>query len=157
MLTEDDPLFANWDQDETAIEATYAEQDPAEVAVDLIEAAGARRRPLLDGDDRDLRAPGDPESNGSAFTVERSGRTTCTTWSTTSTTSAHEAHRVLGPARPRDRPGRSRTWSELFVLTELGNRTTVEALDAGVPPAGVVGSVARAGAARDRALILTDL
>lgn len=28
----------------------------------------------------------------------------------------------------------SRSWAELFVLTELGNRTTVEALEAGVAP-----------------------
>lgn len=28
MLTEDDPLFANWDQDATAVEERYAEQDP---------------------------------------------------------------------------------------------------------------------------------
>ena len=32
MLTEDDPQFANWDQDETAIAERYAEQDPATVA-----------------------------------------------------------------------------------------------------------------------------
>ena len=40
MLTEHEPQFVNWDQDETAIEARYAEQDPGEVDVDLIEAAG---------------------------------------------------------------------------------------------------------------------
>lgn len=28
----------------------------------------------------------------------------------------------------------SRSWAELFVLTELGGRTVVEALEAGVPP-----------------------
>ena len=40
MLTEDDPLFANWDQDVTAVEDRYAEQTPATVA-DGLEAAGA--------------------------------------------------------------------------------------------------------------------
>lgn len=40
MLREDEPTFANWDQDETAIASRYSEQDPAEVDVDLIEAAG---------------------------------------------------------------------------------------------------------------------
>ncbi len=39
MLTHDDPQFANWDQDVTAIESRYAEQDPATVAVELVEAA----------------------------------------------------------------------------------------------------------------------
>ena len=32
MLTEDEPRFANWDQDETAVEGRYGEQDPATVA-----------------------------------------------------------------------------------------------------------------------------
>ncbi len=40
MLTEDEPRFANWDQDETAIASRYADQDPTEVDVELIEAAG---------------------------------------------------------------------------------------------------------------------
>jgi hypothetical protein len=39
---------------------------------------------------------------------------------------------------------RSRTWAELFVLTELGSRTTVEALDAGVSPKEVWAAVWRA-------------
>ena len=30
MLGQDDPLFPNWDQDETAVADRYAEQDPAE-------------------------------------------------------------------------------------------------------------------------------
>jgi hypothetical protein len=39
MLTEDDPTFANWDQDATAVEARYGEQDPPQVAAQLAEAA----------------------------------------------------------------------------------------------------------------------
>ncbi|WP_310528690.1 DUF3046 domain-containing protein [Nocardioides sp.] len=39
---------------------------------------------------------------------------------------------------------RSRSWAELFVLSELGNRTTVEALDAGVAPKQVWAAVWRA-------------
>jgi len=39
MLDEDDPLFANWDQDETAVTARYREQDPRAVAEDLRAAA----------------------------------------------------------------------------------------------------------------------
>jgi len=38
MLAEDDPLFTNWDQDQTAVEDRYGEQDPATVAVELAEA-----------------------------------------------------------------------------------------------------------------------
>lgn len=72
MLTQDEPVFANWDQDEVAVAARYSEEDPTEVDVDLIEAAGhvagaystvtaetARRRGL--------------RSNGSEFTVETLG------------------------------------------------------------------------------------
>ena len=41
MLNEDDPLFANWDQDATAIEERYDQRDPAVVATELVEAANA--------------------------------------------------------------------------------------------------------------------
>ena len=39
ILAEDDPLFANWDQDETAVVERYAEQHPAQVRRELTEAA----------------------------------------------------------------------------------------------------------------------
>jgi hypothetical protein len=39
MLTVEDPLFDNWDQDQTAIESRYREQDPVEVSRDLDAAA----------------------------------------------------------------------------------------------------------------------
>ena len=39
MLTEDDPTFANWDQDATAVDDAYGEQDPATVAAELVDAA----------------------------------------------------------------------------------------------------------------------
>jgi hypothetical protein len=39
MLRDDDPLFANWDQDRTAIEERYASQDPAMVSRELFDAA----------------------------------------------------------------------------------------------------------------------
>jgi hypothetical protein len=38
MLGEDDPLFANWDQDETAVEDRYGEQDPRTVSGELADA-----------------------------------------------------------------------------------------------------------------------
>jgi hypothetical protein len=40
MLTEDDPAYANWDQDVTAIEGRYGEQDPRAVAAELRADAG---------------------------------------------------------------------------------------------------------------------
>ena len=39
LLTQDDPLFENWDQDATALEDRYDLQDPQVVAVELAEAA----------------------------------------------------------------------------------------------------------------------
>jgi hypothetical protein len=39
MLDTDDPLYANWDQDETAIAERYNEQDPAVVGRELLAAA----------------------------------------------------------------------------------------------------------------------
>ncbi|MFJ8625677.1 DinB family protein [Kitasatospora sp. NPDC093550] len=39
MLDQDDPLFANWDQDETAVAERYGEQLPGVVAGELAEAA----------------------------------------------------------------------------------------------------------------------
>jgi hypothetical protein len=41
MLTTEDPLYPNWDQDVTAVEERYGEQDPATVAQELMEAAEA--------------------------------------------------------------------------------------------------------------------
>src|SRR5437868_42516 len=39
MLGEDDPTFPNWDQDATAEADAYRSQNPARVAVELLEAA----------------------------------------------------------------------------------------------------------------------
>jgi hypothetical protein len=39
MLTEENPTFANWDQDETAVSERYGEQDPAVVSVALVHNA----------------------------------------------------------------------------------------------------------------------
>jgi len=73
MLDEVDPQFPNWDQDETATAERYAEQDPATVARELLEAAAvvAERYESVPPDAwgrRGLR------SNGSEFTVESLGR-----------------------------------------------------------------------------------
>jgi hypothetical protein len=39
MVETDDPLYANWDQDETAVADRYNEQDPAVVATELAAVA----------------------------------------------------------------------------------------------------------------------
>lgn len=72
MLDEDEPTFANWDQDATAVESQYGNQDPATVAVELIEAAGtvAGIYATVDDATKDRRGY---RSNGSVFSVESLG------------------------------------------------------------------------------------
>jgi DinB superfamily len=68
MLTEDEPQFPNWDQDETAISDDYGSQDPGTVATELFDAAGIVA-------DTYANVPADAwsrrglRSNGSEFTV----------------------------------------------------------------------------------------
>lgn len=73
MLTADEPRFANWDQDATAIEEKYAEQDPAVVSVELVEAA-AEVAAVYAGVAGDQWERGGLRSNGSVFTVASIGR-----------------------------------------------------------------------------------
>lgn len=72
MLEQDDPQFANWDQDVTAVESRYAEQDPAEVSVALVEAAADVAAVYAGVLDDQWQRPG-TRSNGSVFTVETLG------------------------------------------------------------------------------------
>jgi hypothetical protein len=69
MLTEDEPRFPDWDQDQTAIADDYASQDPATVASELFDAASIvadtyTNVPAGGWSRRGLR------SNGSEFTIE---------------------------------------------------------------------------------------
>lgn len=73
MLTEDDPEFANWDQDVTAIEQRYWTQPPATVAEELREAADAIGDAFAAVDGSQWQRPG-RRSNGSVFTVDTFAR-----------------------------------------------------------------------------------
>ena len=69
VLTEDDPEFANWDQDATALAENYNAQNPATVASELGDAARAL------ADDFAAVPPGNRQrtgrrSDGSNFSVE---------------------------------------------------------------------------------------
>ncbi|MCZ2264035.1 MULTISPECIES: DinB family protein [unclassified Isoptericola] len=73
MLAEDDPAFANWDQDVAALEGDYAHQDVATLVAEL-DADGAAVAAAFDA-----VAPGEEErtgrrSNGSVFTVRTLGQ-----------------------------------------------------------------------------------
>jgi hypothetical protein len=73
MLDEDDPQFANWDQDETAVVDRYDQQDPAVVAVELA-ASGSSLAEAYDAVRPDQWPRRGYRSNGSIFTVESLGR-----------------------------------------------------------------------------------
>jgi hypothetical protein len=69
VLTQDGPRFDNWDQDATAVASRYAEQDPARVDAELVEAAGhvAGLYAAVPPGSAGRRGT---RSNGSEFTVE---------------------------------------------------------------------------------------
>ena len=69
MLDEDDPVFANWDQDTTAVDDDYASQDPAVVA-SAIAANAAAFAQFLDGVPDDAWDRPGRRSDGARFTVE---------------------------------------------------------------------------------------
>ena len=73
MLDEDDPLFANWDQDATALERRYWEQDPATVAREAIEASEIVATRFARVSDVQWNRPG-RRSDGSDFTIDTIGR-----------------------------------------------------------------------------------
>jgi hypothetical protein len=73
MLDEDDPLFANWDQDETALAERYDAQDPAVVAGELAAAGDAVAASFAAvGDDQWDRVG--RRSDGAVFTVRSFAR-----------------------------------------------------------------------------------
>jgi len=73
MLQQDDPLFPNWDQDQTALEKRYWQDDPAVVAVQLSDAANAAAATFDAVTGAQWQRTG-RRSNGSVFTVQTLGR-----------------------------------------------------------------------------------
>jgi len=73
MLSQSDPLFPNWDQDETAVTDRYGEQDPAEVAAALRQAAFAISG-RFEGVTGDQWQRTGARSDGARFTVETFAR-----------------------------------------------------------------------------------
>ena len=73
MLTEDDPLFANWDQDETAVAERYGEQDPALVGPALRDAAAAVAARFAGVTGAQWDRPG-RRTDGTVFTVDSFAR-----------------------------------------------------------------------------------
>jgi hypothetical protein len=73
MLTQDDPLYPNWDQDETAVNECYSEQDPDRVQVELVEAADRLAALFATVLGEAWERPG-RRSDGAAFTTETFAR-----------------------------------------------------------------------------------
>ena len=73
MLTEDDPLYPNWDQDETAVADDYASRIPAVVADELASAAEALAASFAAVSGEQWLRPG-RRSDGASFTVETFAR-----------------------------------------------------------------------------------
>ena len=87
MLTEDDPRFANWDQDETAIRERYAEQDPEVVADELEAAAEHHGRPHRRASVRTSWTGPVAARTARSSPWSPCCSTSCTTWCTTCGTS----------------------------------------------------------------------
>lgn len=73
MLDSDDPLYPNWDQNETAVVEAYNEQEPTEVRRDLL-AAGEQLATVFDGLDSAQWARVGRRSDGASFTVDSFAR-----------------------------------------------------------------------------------
>lgn len=73
MLTQDAPLFANWDQDVTAEQERYGEQDPAVVGPELVAAAEAIAERFAAVTGTQWQRTG-IRSDGARFTVDSFGR-----------------------------------------------------------------------------------
>jgi hypothetical protein len=68
MLTKDDPEYANWDQDETANEGRYNEQNPETVSDELVEAGSALAAAFDGVSGAEWQRPG-RRGDGARFTV----------------------------------------------------------------------------------------
>jgi hypothetical protein len=73
VMAEDDPMFPNWDQDETAEADAYATQDPARVSVEVVAAAMPFAARFEGLDDEQWSRPG-RRSDGAHFTTDSLAR-----------------------------------------------------------------------------------
>lgn len=73
MLDEDDPLFENWDQDQTALEVRYNEQAPPEVARDVV-SRGSALASVFDSLTGEAWTRTGRRSDGVSFTIDTFSR-----------------------------------------------------------------------------------
>ncbi len=68
LLDQDDPTFANWDQDEAAVAQAYSTQDPGTVAAEILDAAAGWAATVAAVGPEQWDRPA-TRSNGSRFTT----------------------------------------------------------------------------------------
>lgn len=68
MLTQENPTFANWDQDQQALDDDYASQDPETISVELVKSGQEAAVSFAAVNQNEWDRQGF-RSNGSAFTV----------------------------------------------------------------------------------------
>jgi hypothetical protein len=73
MLEQDDPLYPNWDQDETAVDSRYDEQDPSVISRELYEAAVTIATRFDSVTDEQWQRTGQ-RSDGAGFTIDSFSR-----------------------------------------------------------------------------------
>jgi hypothetical protein len=73
MLEEDDPLYENWDQDETAVDQRYSEQEPSEVLIELVDSAELLAASFDSVAGEQWQRPG-RRSDGAVFTIDTFAR-----------------------------------------------------------------------------------
>ncbi len=73
MLTQDDPTYPNWDQDETAVAERYNEQDPATVGQEIV-ASGNALADAFDAVPDDAWQRTGRRGDGAGFTVDTFAR-----------------------------------------------------------------------------------
>ncbi|HEX4867499.1 MAG TPA: DinB family protein [Acidimicrobiales bacterium] len=73
MLTDDDPTFPNWDQDASATQDRYLDQDPSQVA-DELDRAAARLADAFDAVEGEQWRRTGSRSDGARFTVDSFAR-----------------------------------------------------------------------------------
>ncbi|MGH3262647.1 MAG: DinB family protein, partial [Trebonia sp.] len=122
MLTEDDPLYPNWDQDETAVADRYDTQDPATVADELAAAAEASATSFAAVGDAQWDRPG-RRGDGAAFTVESFTRYFLHD-------PVHHLYDVTGHRTPSCPPLGPVSWKGLF-LREDSRAMTAQSLPRG--------------------------
>jgi hypothetical protein len=95
MLTQDAPDYPNWDQDRTAVEDRYAEQDPATVAAELAAAADQLADAFAKVRPEEWHRTG-TRGDGAHFTVDTFGRYFIHD-------PVHHLHDALNPVAPNGR------------------------------------------------------